>query len=345
MSNATHAEVMKVPVSLRDTDEIFDADGKPLIHIGLCDNYDPVKDPRQFVVDRINAYPQLVEALRNIISCCNANCGDSLANALIDATNLLDEMDKEEREEGAGEVERDLTGATYCDRCVARDDVVQASHDLILHTLTQAQQATVEAALLSYQERVDDAFTDNMWEATATMNGTIEALTVHDIGMLIMVLKDQDEHHPIPLNLAQRATLLAALSSYQERVEDAFVDNPWASVASRDDTIRPLSVAGIAELVERLQVPGAEQPTGSTLVSTPVAEDANTRWQAVRAESQMSAEELEAKYGEGQHPKHSEWDWCQVVAQRGTRDGYWPWVRQQIDRDHELLLRESAPSA
>jgi hypothetical protein len=52
-----------------------------------------------------------------------------------------------------------------------------------------------------------------------------------------------------------------------------------------------------------------------------------------------SADWLEYKYDNaedtGEHPGYATGDWCQVVAQRSTRLGYWEWVRAQLDKEED----------
>jgi hypothetical protein len=62
-----------------------------------------------------------------------------------------------------------------------------------------------------------------------------------------------------------------------------------------------------------------------------------------RADYLLTAEELRVKYyapedrsgDEGAHPRFTQWDWIQAVAQRVTRRGYWDWVHAQIEEANE----------
>lgn len=62
-----------------------------------------------------------------------------------------------------------------------------------------------------------------------------------------------------------------------------------------------------------------------------------------RADYLLTADELRQKYfapadrsgDEGAHPRFTQWDWVQEVAQRSTRRGYWDWVEAQIEQAHD----------
>lgn len=58
----------------------------------------------------------------------------------------------------------------------------------------------------------------------------------------------------------------------------------------------------------------------------------------------LTVEQLEARYspdGDGQHPVYTIWDWVQVVAQRSTREGYWYWLKHQLDEERDELDRDN----
>lgn len=55
----------------------------------------------------------------------------------------------------------------------------------------------------------------------------------------------------------------------------------------------------------------------------------------------LAADELATKYNppdrdarDGEHPRYSQRDWRQAIAQRATISGYWQWVEVKLDEEN-----------
>lgn len=51
----------------------------------------------------------------------------------------------------------------------------------------------------------------------------------------------------------------------------------------------------------------------------------------------MTADQLEAKYGEVGHPEYTRADWAQETANQDTQRGYWDWVVSHIEQDDDSM--------